>query len=919
MHGGDPHVICISTLNSWYSFVNTFANARIRTVDLSPAGSYVVVRPSDLSSLISRFHFFTLSDLQSIASAHNLGQYGHRPKSAIQRDLLVHKCGTSCVDMLMVFKALYRERRRVRHTTSVVTREIASAKVEHELNAKAGRERRAKSNKKAKLSEETRKEERSVRDGFPVIAGEEIRHRVISEWQLREQALSEPSMYCAVCRYAVPTSKCHTVDPHEVDFTLLQNAHLPVDTLPSNYNLEAYSNAILYHKGLHSTTSLGPVDMCSSCKHALVGQKKQPLDSLANFQYYAHGELPDKVRQGFQQASMYDLMLIARSRTTRITHLFSSKQGSSLSGDPSVSQRYNRGNVAILPQDSVHLRDVLPPSADEISEAMCTLFVGGDTKPTVSNIANLGPVLVSKGVVKTLIDFLLGNNPWYVDSGVSFSLDNFNALFDKLHDGVDRAPLTAVSICHLPSDQAQGVDGGTADYTDRYTFDDDASDLVMEAVGYVNGDHSPQNHDIMKASALAWCLDRKQFIKMQSGSQLLSDRDPGLLTFVFPHLDPWGIGGFYERRRSKAQYISFERQVRNLLMQDESPFRADPNFAYVCWNILQKREVNRNTSFRVSQSVQSDIVKELTEIGPSLSSLIEKWTANPNAKPSNSQEKRAIKVLARLRLIAKDLKGSSGYKQCRRNEIRALIKKYSTPALFMTLNPSDLTHPLVGKFGGVPVDVWREMSSSERARFVARNPGAAALFFDEMMSAFIDTILRYGKKEGGLFGHCEAYYGMVEAQGRGTLHCHILIWLKGSLSPQDLRDKMASDSAFCKRMISWVESIVSCELMGMTEVLNESSGPLKKPDRLPGERDPRLCERPLTTGVDDVDFQIRFSGPCYWFSIDQSDSLCQLCLLVHSKFPPEVPYTYTLAFANRMYHYLLPSRLDSVTPGFLEG
>jgi hypothetical protein len=152
---------------------------------------------------------------------------------------------------------------------------------------------------------------------------------------------------------------------------------------------------------------------------------------------------------------------------------------------------------------------------------------------------------------------------------------------------------------------------------------------------------------------------------MQSGSQLLSDRDPGLLTFVFPHLDPWGIGGFYERRRSKAQYISFEQQVQNLLMQDESPFHADPNFAYVCWNILQKREVNHNTSFMVSQSVQANIVKELTEIGPSLSSLIKKWTANPNEKPSNSQEKWAIKVLTRLRLIAKDLKGSSGYKQCR--------------------------------------------------------------------------------------------------------------------------------------------------------------------------------------------------------------------------------------------------------------
>jgi hypothetical protein len=106
----------------------------------------------------------------------------------------------------------------------------------------------------------------------------------------------------------------------------------------------------------------------------------------------------------------------------------------------------------------------------------------------------------------------LGNNPWYGDLGISFSLDNFNTLFDKLHDGINLAPLTAVSICHLPLDQAQGVDGGTADYTDRYTFNDDSGDLVMEAVGYVNGDHSPQNHDIMKASALAWCLIHKNAV-----------------------------------------------------------------------------------------------------------------------------------------------------------------------------------------------------------------------------------------------------------------------------------------------------------------------------------------------------------------------------------------------------------------------
>ncbi|KAJ7718617.1 hypothetical protein B0H14DRAFT_2168921, partial [Mycena olivaceomarginata] len=52
---------------------------------------------------------------------------------------------------------------------------------------------------------------------------------------------------------------------------------------------------------------------------------------------------------------------------------------------------------------------------------------------------------------------------------------------------------------------------------------------------------------------------------------------------------------------------------------------------------------------------------------------------NPNAKASTKEEKRAVRTLARLNILA-NLKGSSGYKQCRRNEIRGLIKKFSTPA-----------------------------------------------------------------------------------------------------------------------------------------------------------------------------------------------------------------------------------------------
>lgn len=102
------------------------------------------------------------------------------------------------------------------------------------------------------------------------------------------------------------------------------------------------------------------------------------------------------------------------------------------------------------------------------------------------------------------------------------------------------------------------------------------------------------------------------------------------------------------------------------------------------------------------------------------------------------------------------MRGSSGYKVCRRNEIRSLIRMYGTPALFITLNPHDLSNVLVGHFGGVNEDVWRVMSAYDRAVFVASHPDAAAVAFDEQIRAFLCIVVRYDRGVG-LFGICNAY------------------------------------------------------------------------------------------------------------------------------------------------------------------
>ena len=62
----------------------------------------------------------------------------------------------------------------------------------------------------------------------------------------------------------------------------------------------------------------------------------------------------------------------------------------------------------------------------------------------------------------------------------------------------------------------------------------------------------------MKVHALAHAHDHKQFIHSHAGSNYLGDGDPGLMSYMFPHLDPWGTGGFHHPGQKRSQTLSFE-------------------------------------------------------------------------------------------------------------------------------------------------------------------------------------------------------------------------------------------------------------------------------------------------------------------------------------------------------------------------
>ncbi|TFK81640.1 hypothetical protein K466DRAFT_501813, partial [Polyporus arcularius HHB13444] len=149
-----------------------------------------------------------------------------------------------------------------------------------------------------------------------------------------------------------------------------------------------------------------------------------------------------------------------------------------------------------------------------------------------------------------------------------------------------------------------------------------------------------------------------------------------------------------------------------------------------------------------------------------------------------------------------------------------------------------------------------------RLRAIATNPVGAARFFHKVVDLFTSKILRVGQDRPGLFGPTEAYYGTVEEQGRKTLHLHSLLWIKGSLSPQEIRDRLLSDVSFEHDLVRWLEQCHRGDYMlesgeQLAERLEEqylqksADGDLIPKSRIrPGLRDPVL-ELPVRPPPDD--------------------------------------------------------------------
>ena len=203
-----------------------------------------------------------------------------------------------------------------------------------------------------------------------------------------------------------------------------------------------------------------------------------------------------------------------------------------------------------------------------------------------------------------------------------------------------------------------------------------------------------------------------------------------------------------------------------------------------------------------------------------IENLVSKSSDGKYPVAQNNEERNVLELMRDINTITSHIPGSAAARVNMRNEIRALMMKVRLPSFFITVNPADTRNPIVKFLAGNDIDVDALLPEQvpnpwEQSILIAKNPVIASHFFDIYLKVFISTILGYDvtrkSLNGGVLGLVKAHYGCVEAQGRGTLHCHMLVWLEGALNPNEIRDRIArdGDTEWGKRLIRFLDDAIS--------------------------------------------------------------------------------------------------------------
>lgn len=307
---------------------------------------------------------------------------------------------------------------------------------------------------------------------------------------------------------------------------------------------------------------------------------------------------------------------------------------------------------------------------------------------------------------------------------------------------------------------------------------------------------------------------------------------------AFPVLFPYGEGGF---EASRPVAVSFLQHIRWALQYYDRRFATHHSFPFVAFGIVQKREALRTVK---AHMLRRDFERD----GRMLATITVEDLKRAEEEERNGEpfSNPAIKVLKKhVRAVGSKVVGSDQARAGYRAQIWGTSVMKNPPTLWVTINPVDIHDPIAQVFCGEEIDMdtfikSAGLDSHKRAQNIAKNPYAAAKFFHFLITAILETLFGINVKglkvkvEMGVLGRVSAYFGVVEAQGRGTLHLHMLIWLENAPTVEEMHERLATPE-FRQKITEYIKANIRAHIDGLTK---ETMKQMPRDKELPFSRPP---------------------------------------------------------------------------------
>lgn len=268
------------------------------------------------------------------------------------------------------------------------------------------------------------------------------------------------------------------------------------------------------------------------------------------------------------------------------------------------------------------------------------------------------------------------------------------------------------------------------------------------------------------------------------------------LMAAYPLLWPYGRGGIEEGRQES---LSFNEHVKWALQYYDRRFRTHHSFPFVAFGIEQKRQalMSARVQMRRRDFEQDSLALATLTIADLKKAEIEESQHVPITN------KRARRLHKHVYATSGRIMGSDQSRAAYRGQIWGTTLYLNPPSIWMTINPTDLHDPVAQVFAGEEIDMDRFVatvgpSADRRARNIARDPFAAAKFFFYIIDTMLRTLFGvrvikdHVRSDFGILGLVSGYFGVVEAQGRGTLHLHMMVWLIGAPNAEEMKKLLTS-------------------------------------------------------------------------------------------------------------------------------